>query len=286
MKYLFFYFFFLLFLPGHIICQSEDNIHSRKYYIRDSTIHLLDIDPLGNFYVADAQNLVSKYDTTGRLLFNVLNINLGRIHSIDAGNPFKILVFYRDHQTIILYDRTLSEMQRISLSDWKFQDVTAVCLSPDNAIWIFDGSKKVLLKVNDSGNPLISSDPFDLIRPPVSRPEKILDAGRFLVLQESRHPVIFFDDFGNYRNALEKINDHITVSGEKIILPSSAGYDLYDMAQREYLESPDRHSIPLLVQNDKTDSLYPMYEVKQFNLFGNKIFGRDGYGVFLVKTGK
>ena len=127
--------------------------HAPDYFILAEGIRIAKMDHLGNIYIVDDQNRLSKFDTTGLRMFNVVNNNLGEIHSIDVGNPFKIMTFYRDQQTILLLDNTLSEIQRIRIADWKLQDVTAACLSPDNALWLFDGTNKTLIKMEDSGMP-------------------------------------------------------------------------------------------------------------------------------------
>ena len=94
---------------------------ARDYFILSPAIKGMEIDPLGHFYILDESDRLSKYDTTGLLLHHVVNPNLGHVHSIDVGNPFKILVFYRDQQSVILYDKTLSEIQRIQLTNWMLQ---------------------------------------------------------------------------------------------------------------------------------------------------------------------
>src|SRR6185503_11993002 len=131
---------FGLIFPGCTV--SKHPLSSRdqlKYFIVNPSIRMLDFDPLGNLYIVDSNDRLIKYDSTGHVLSNVVNNNLGQVHGLDVGNPFKTMVFYRDQQTIIIYDRTLSEMQRIHLTDWSLHDVTAACLAPDNAIWVFDG---------------------------------------------------------------------------------------------------------------------------------------------------
>ena len=208
------------------------------YLIVHPSIRILDIDPLGNLYILDANDRLSKYDTAGHLLYHVVNNNLGQVHSLDVGNPFKTMVFYRDQQMILLYDRTLSEIQLFRLSDWDLHDITAACLSSDNAIWLFDGMNKVLLKTNQSGGAIVTSDPFDMIRPASTRPDFIHDMDHLLLLKEINQPVSVFDDFGKYLYStipheaeIFSVMDHILVTG------SASSIQLYDLEDRIMLDS-------------------------------------------------
>src|SRR5688572_24447193 len=164
---------FLLFFACVAKNQPVSHLNAPDYFILRDDIQMMDMDHLGNIYIVDESDRLFKFDTTGQLTYMVVNNNLGHIHSIDVGNPFKIMTFYKDQQTIILYDNTLSEIQRIPLIEWELQDVTAANLSSDNAIWVFDGANKVLMKMSDKGDPVLTSDPFDILNTPTNRPDYI-----------------------------------------------------------------------------------------------------------------
>lgn len=247
--------------------QPATSYHTPDYFILVDEIQLMEIDPLGNMFLVDATDRLSKFDTTGQQLFNVVNNNLGRIHSIDVGNPFKILIFYRDQQTILLCDNTLSEIQRIKLGQWDLQDVSAVCLSPDNAIWLFNGLKKELIKMDDKGNPILISDPFDIIQPPTSRPDFIYDIDHWLLLKETGQPIAVFDDFGNYLHPLNVEDENFSISNDKLVVHKNTSVTLYS------------------IQNSEEDIIYdlqgPWIDQKIY-LFGNRFYAFDKKGVYLI----
>jgi hypothetical protein len=208
------------------------------YFILHDGIMIMEPDPVGNLYVVDDRDRLMKFDTSGQQVYKVVNSNLGSIHSIDAGNPFKVMAFYRDQQTIILYDNTLSEILRIILPQWKLSDVTSASLSPDNAIWLFEGTQRVLMKMSDQGDPVITSDPFDILHPASARPDKIFDTDHWLVLKESgRHPSLF-DDFGNHLRTLEVNAENFTVSGNHLLLNLGNEMRLYPLAGEEEITIP------------------------------------------------
>jgi len=247
--------------------QPASQYDAPDYFILADNTRLVEMDHLGNIYIVDEQNRLSKYDTTGLRMFNVVNNNLGEIHSIDVGNPFKIMIFYRDQQTILLLDNTLSEIQRIRMADWKLQDVTAACLSPDNALWIFDGTHKTLIKMDDSGMPILTSDPFDMLRPTSARPDFIYDADHFLILKEKDQPMSVFNDFGNYLNPLPFEDELFSILNDRIIIYHQPTMMIYSLpAGKEIVR----------------------YELKQkltgskVLMYGNQFYGFDDKGVFVL----
>ena len=260
---------FILFITGAIACVSK-NIPGQvpavhDYMLLHSGIRFFEMDPLGNLYIVDNTERLMKVDTTGTLVYNVVNNNLGQIHSVDAGSPFKIMVFYRDQQTLVFYDRTLSEIQRINLIDWELHDVTAAALSSDNAIWLFNGERKVLMKMSDRGDPFITSDPFDILDPPSARPDFIYDVDQFLVLKESGKPISIFDDFGKYRNAVET-GESFTVSPDGLVSVTENGVLLFNIRE-----------------NKETHVLPPPHPIAgRVYLHEGLLYGVDDRGVYLM----
>lgn len=241
-----------------------------KYFILNPSVRIVDFDPLGHVYILDENDRLSKYDTTGQLLCHVVNNNLGEAHSLDVGNPFKTFVFYRDQQTILIYDRTLSEIQRIRLSDWGLQDVTAACLSPDNAIWLFDGTHRVLLKLDDHGNALLTSDPFDIIGPGSPRPDFIFDIDQYLLLKEKNHPISVFDDFGKFLyNADINKDAFFSVSTKYVVTGTGTHIQMYDVAERKNVASV------FLKKNVGANKIY---------MSGGRYYVLDGKGISVVNS--
>ena len=268
MRYSFLLSFGLLYTGCISTHQTTVNLNHPNYFILNSSIRILDIDPLGNLYITDGNDRLSKYDTTGQLLSYAVYNNLGRIHSLDVGNPFKTMLFYRDQQTIVLFDRTLSEIQRIRLSEWGLHDVTAVCLTPDNAIWLFDGLKKVLIKTNQSGDVVLASDPFDIIRPESQRPDLIYDADHLLLLKEEGYPLSVFDDFGKYIYTPDMIeNENFSVSDQYVVMSSDSSVVLYDITNRR-----------LMPPMNLKDNL----RRKRIYLFANHFYISDDQGVYIL----
>jgi len=247
--------------------QPAIQYQARDYFILMNAIQLMEMDHLGNIYIADEKNRVNKFDSTGLLQYNVVNNSLGDIHSMDVGNPFKIMLFYRDQQTILLLDNTLSEIQRFRLANWQLQDVTAACLSPDNALWLFDGTKNTLIKMNHAGMPIQTSDPFDIIRPPSARPDYIYDTDHFLILKEQGKPIAVFNDFGNYLNSLPFDDELFSFMNDRIIRTDGTSLAIYNLPEGEIITSID---------------LKEGIGKGRVMIYRNQLYGVDEKGVWMV----
>ena len=269
MKYILLGLLTLNFLSCASTQQPSSSLASPDYFVLLPDIQSLDIDPLGNLYVVDGNDRVTKFDSTGRNVFHIVNNNLGEVHSIDVGNPFKILMFYRDQQTILLLDRTLSEIQRIHLPDWKVSDVTAACLSPDNAIWIFNGTERTLTKMDDTGNPILTSNPFDIIRPSAMRPDYIFDTDQHLLLVQEGKPVSLFNDFAQYLRELEGVDPNFSLSGNSIIYRKDNRLLTYDILRSQYLQEIN----------------FTQPTSGKINAFGDSYYSFDTKGIYILDFG-
>ncbi len=70
----------------------------------------------------------------------------GKIYSIDASNPLKILVYFRDFATIVVLDRLLTVRNTIDLRKQNIYQAQAVATSYDGNIWVYDELESKLKK--------------------------------------------------------------------------------------------------------------------------------------------
>lgn len=93
-------------------------------------------DGFGNcFYVQN--NVVHKKVESSVLQYQ--NLSLGKITKVDITNPLKIIVFYKDFNSVVVLDNQLNEIQRINFSNLNTPlVVTAIGISGQNKLWIFN----------------------------------------------------------------------------------------------------------------------------------------------------
>jgi len=119
---------------------------TQKVSASQAGIQKIALDQLGQLYVVHPNNNIIQYKADGSEGFRYNNNTLGKLGAIDPTNPFSILLFYPDFQTIILLDRTLNEKTQIDLSASGLLNIELVGLSNDNFIWIYDAADVQLKK--------------------------------------------------------------------------------------------------------------------------------------------
>ena len=102
---------------------------------------------LGNdafgFYYTIKNNIFSKISS--REVLEYKNISLGKITKTDLRNPFKIVLFYENFNSVILLDNKLNEIQNINFSDNSSPIMAAaIGLSSQNQLWIFNSMNQQL----------------------------------------------------------------------------------------------------------------------------------------------
>jgi len=124
--------------------------------------HFYITDRLCNIYLIDADYQIVKYTPAGKETYRYNNNRLDRPTFIDATDPFNIMVFYPDYQTIILLDRTMTHTATLNFSDFDFFNVNAVAFSSDNKLWVYDELNFRLKKVDRNGKTIQESDDLSL----------------------------------------------------------------------------------------------------------------------------
>lgn len=103
----------------------------------------IDIDEFENFYFTIGNTL---YKKGKEKTHSYTNTQLGTISSVDSTNPFKILVFYKGFNSIILLDNQLNELTNtINLTTEDFsKNVTFTGIASNNNLWLFSKDDNTL----------------------------------------------------------------------------------------------------------------------------------------------
>lgn len=161
------------------------------------------VDNLGNIFLLDSNNQLKKLAPSGDsiAIFNDVR-KYGNVYSIDAGNPLKILIYYRDFGTIVVLDRLLNIRNTIDLRKQNIFQSKAICQSFDNAIWVYDEGEAKLKRIGDDGNIIDQTGDFRLQLDEAPSPTFIEDHDRLVYLYDSSKGLLVFDYFGTLRNKL------------------------------------------------------------------------------------
>lgn len=101
------------------------------------------VDNLANYYYIK-NSILHKKTTDKVLTYN--NIHLGELTSVDITNTLKIVLFYRDFNTVILLDDALNELSNpINFNEILFKNIAFVGTSTNSNLWLFSKDDQQLL---------------------------------------------------------------------------------------------------------------------------------------------
>jgi hypothetical protein len=104
------------------------------------------VDNFDNLYTLK-NNVITKNGAYKN--YEYINIQLGDVHHVDITNPLKIVVFYKDQNSVIMLDNTLSEILVVNFNQTAvFRKVVHVSAAFDNSIWIYNELNQQLERYN------------------------------------------------------------------------------------------------------------------------------------------
>lgn len=155
-------------------------------------------DNLGNMYTVRKHEL-KKFKPDGTLWLRFSDISLGDISFVDATNPMKILVFYKDFSRIQFVDNMLAERSPvIQLQQLGFDQTVVSCTSFDNGFWLFDQLNFELVRFNQD---LIQTQDIKNLNQILGyefTPNFLTEHNNWLYMNIPDKGILVFDIFGTY----------------------------------------------------------------------------------------
>lgn len=109
-------------------------------------------DGLQNEYHRTANTL---FKETSEKTYAYANPNFGNIHSVDIENPLKLVVFYRDFNTVVVLDNRLNELETLVFD----QNLSFVKKSSANRLWRFNTDAQKIENYDYKKHRVVSSTP-------------------------------------------------------------------------------------------------------------------------------
>ncbi|MCF7559161.1 hypothetical protein L3X39_00810 [Sabulilitoribacter multivorans] len=126
-----------LFILSTLFFNAQESIEAS--FINQTTLNadiIIDIDNFETTYFVN-NNVFYKKTNAKTITYN--NIQLGNITSVNAFNPLKINLFYKDFNTIIILDNRLAEIFKIDFNGLvPYKNVSHISTGYDNTLWLFN----------------------------------------------------------------------------------------------------------------------------------------------------
>jgi hypothetical protein len=176
-------------------------------------------DNLGNIYAITHNNQLKKYNPKGDSMgvFNDVR-KYGKLTYIDASNPLKTLLFYKDFRTIVVLDRLLNMVNTIDLRKANIFQVRAIAQSYDNNVWVFDEQESKLRKIGEDGKIISETADLRIVLDEAPVPVSIFDQNRFVYMYDPLKGMYVFDYYGAQKNKISLLNwTDVQVIGNTIL---------------------------------------------------------------------
>jgi hypothetical protein len=162
------------------------------------------VDNLDNIYLLSTTNQLKKLNSNGDSVsvFNDIK-KFGEASLVDVSNPVKILLYYKGFSTIAILDGMLNLKNTIDLRRQNIFNATAVGLSYDGKIWMYDDMDNVLKKLDDEGKVIFKTADFRQVFDKALAPVKVFDQNRLVYLYDSLQGIFVFDYYGAYKNRID-----------------------------------------------------------------------------------
>lgn len=218
-----------------------------------------DIDAIGNYYIVKDAEII-KYDQHSAILNRTSKREFGSPTAIDARDPLRLLVFYRDFGMISILDNQLAEQSVIDLRSLGFIDPLIFAGSVDQGIWIFDRTSSQLIKLDP--RVLKSTITIDLrllfnkdITP------TLLEQSKHWVVMLNGNDVLIFDQYGTYVRTMPFKNAPTTLqfkNDDELWVADVEGVKMYNL-QLLGSEKPIPLKLPLHLKKARFNDLGGWY---------------------------
>jgi hypothetical protein len=193
--------------------QTTDPVTRIKFTEQNSR---LEIDGFGNMYVI-TDNEIVKYSATGNVQKKFSTKRYGRIDFVDAMNPLKVLVYYKDFQQLIFLDNQMTESSNmISLETLGYEQTSLVCSSSNNSFWIYDKQNNELLRFDADLKPLVKTGNLKRILDIDIKPNFMQEHNNYIYINCPNEGILVFDIYGTFYKTipLKNLKEFNVVNGD------------------------------------------------------------------------
>lgn len=252
-KFIFFTFF--LFYWTRIFAQLEIVTET------DVSADFFTIDKFGNFYFVKGDNII-KTDKNFNTVAEFSDKSKGNIGSIDALDPFRLMIFYPQFNSIVFLDKVFNQLRStIFLDDIESFWVSAVCSSNSGSFRIFNNNCNCIQLIDNNLRIIQRSSSLNFLSFNV-KITKILEINDYVLALDDAGSFYIFDIFGTFISVFNdvKVKDIISYRNTVIFLDNQNNIYFFNPS------SKGKHEI------QKIAELNNVKEIKSFAIHENQIF--------------
>jgi hypothetical protein len=242
--------------------------HAQNYQLLkkiDVNASFMTTDALEHCYLI-SKNHVHKYNDKGELLKKYSNNNYAEIASIDASNPYKLLVFYQNFGKLLFLDNMLSDNGTpIDLFRSEYNQTSLACPSFENGYWIYEPILNSLVKLNTHLEVTQQTGNLSMLLRSKLNPNFLVELNSRVYLNNPKTGILVFDQFGTYLKTIAIPNlPTFQVKNDRIHYVKEQQLHTY------YFKSLDTEITPLPISEDIQN--VHIQKQKLFILTSNSLF--------------
>jgi len=264
MKFFAFIFLFIQLLS----VNAQESISIETEFLKDFSLKadtFIGVDDFENYYYIQNNTLHKK---TGQQTYTYTNTQLGKITSVDLTNPLKILLFYRDFNTVLFLDNKLNELTTsINFTSESFsQQITFVNISSNNNLWLYSLDDNVLQLWNHQTKKIqFTSQPLSFYANGFSAIQQFSTYKNCWVTDEQT--ILKFNEYGTFLET-SFIDSYTNIK------PFQDGY--------MYVKNHKLHYLNTMIDLQQTQQDAEVL-IKNFYINSNHIYIFDGTKIFVFR---
>lgn len=213
-------------------------------------------DDLGNFYTVE-KGAIHKYNSSGEKIKSYSVKNFGTVHSIDASNPLRILVFFKDFARILILDSQLSPNgEALRLENYSLEQSDLACTSFNNGMWFYNRQNAELVRLNENLNKEIVTGNLNRLLNKELHPHYLLESNGYVFLKDAKVGILVFDIYGSFYKTLPILNENNFQVKDQVVL---------------YHQNDSLKSFAVKTLEEATIAA-PVKKFNSFNLSGQKYY--------------
>ena len=196
---------------------------------------MIEVDNIGNIYLVKG-GAISKYDLSGQLKEKNSAMAFGDIYTLDASNALKMLVFFKDLSQITYVDNQLaSRGDNVALDEMGYNQITAICRSYNEGIWIYDQTTFELLRLNEQLESIVQSGNLTQLLDFVPEPNYMRENNNWLYVNDPTEGILIFDWYGSYTKKIPVTDlTKFVVRADRVFYIKDGFLQYYHLKSNEY----------------------------------------------------